>query len=102
MGLEGSPDSCRHKPKRPLVHSPGITFAALETAVKGCNRPCEVLVVSKGWQEQLPIRSDARRQFQAKYGNVKLVELNSGDCAACFNDLMDKGISAVLMLHTTC
>jgi hypothetical protein len=86
----------------PLIHSPGITYEALDYVVRGCPRPCEVLIVSTGWQDQLPIRDDAKLQFNLIHPTVKLEQLNSGQCADRFNDLMDKGISAALMLHTTC
>merc|ERR1711924_507753 len=88
--------------KTPLVHSPGVTFAALDHAVQGCAQACKGLIVSKGFEHQLPIRDDARVQFEQKYPNIELVTKESGEAAAYFNECMEKGILAVLMLHTTC
>merc|ERR1712228_980525 len=90
--------------KSPLVHSPGITFDAMDFAIQGCEktRPCQVLVASAGWQNQLPIRQDALEQIKRKYPHVEVRHVQSEEAAEMFNTLMDGGVASVLMLHTTC
>merc|ERR1712050_321460 len=56
--------------KEPLVHSPGITFAALDYAVRGCPRSCHVLIASTGWEGQLPITEEALKKLKACHPNV--------------------------------
>merc|ERR1712232_1041089 len=90
--------------KSPLVHSPGITFDAMDFAIQGCEktRLCQVLVASAGWQNQLPIRQDALEQIKRKYPHVEVRHVQSEEAAEMFNTLMDGGVASVLMLHTTC
>lgn len=95
--------------KTPLFHSPGVTWGALDHAVKGCSRPCEVVLVSEGWNNpegnapgQLPVMDEAKAKLGQTYPEVRFEQAHGTEVQQKFNDLMEQGVSAVLLLHATC
>jgi len=100
--------------KTPRFHSPGVTPGALDYAVQGCNndRPCEVVVVSEGWNNedpdpeihigQLPVMDEARELMQQKYPDIELITMHGKLVAKEFNKQVRAGKAVVLLMHATC